>query len=89
MSHVRITLSREMLRALLVNLTDLRTPASEFIIENEIDGLNEIIRVINLVSGDVFEQTVQKQEAPTGLKEECKIYEFPLRLKENIIKDED
>ena len=62
MSHVRITLSREMLRTLLANLTDLRSPAGEFIIENEVDGLNEIIRIINLVSGDVFEQTVQKQE---------------------------
>ncbi|MGI6588405.1 MAG: hypothetical protein ACOX2N_06500 [Peptococcia bacterium] len=89
MSHVRITLSREMLQALLVNLTDLRSPASEFIIENEINGLNEIIRVINLVSGDVFEQTVQKQEVQTGLKEGCKIYEFPLKLKESIIKDEE
>lgn len=89
MSHVRITLSREMLQALLLNLTDLRSPASEFIIENEINGLNEIIRVINLVSGDVFEQTIQKQETQTDLKERCKIYEFPLKIKEKLIKDED
>lgn len=88
MSHVRITLSREMLRALLANLADLRSPASEFIVENEIDGLNEIIRVINLVSGDVFEQTVQKQENQTGLKDECKIYEFPPKLKEGMKKEE-
>ncbi|HHY06243.1 MAG TPA: hypothetical protein GX532_04615 [Clostridia bacterium] len=89
MSHVRITLSREMLQALLLNLTDLRSPASEYIIENEINGLNEIIRVINLVSGDVFEQTIQKQETQTDFKEACKIYEFPLKIKERLIKDED
>jgi len=81
MSHVRITLSREMLRALLANLTDLRTPAGEFVVENEVDGLNEIIRVINLVSGDVFEQTVQKQENEANTKDECKIYEFPPKIK--------
>ncbi|MDD2212332.1 MAG: hypothetical protein PHS83_00045 [Clostridia bacterium] len=89
MSHVRITLSREMLRALLANLTDLRSPAGEFIVENEIDGLNEIIRVINLVSGDVFEQTVQKQATQIDSPDECKIYEFPLKIKEDIIKDEE
>lgn len=83
MSHVRITLSREMLRALLANLTDLRSPAGEFIVENEIDGLNEIIRVINLFSGDVFEQTVQKQENQVESKDECKIYEFPPQIKKD------
>ena len=88
MSHVRITLSREMLRALLANLTDLRSPAGEFIIENEIDGLNEIIRVINLVSGDVFEQTVQKQESLTDSKDECKIYEFPPKTKQDVEDEE-
>lgn len=80
MSHVRITLSREMLRALLANLNDLRSPAGEFIVESEIDGLNETIRIINLVSGDVFEQTVQKQETQADAKEECKIYEFPPKI---------
>lgn len=88
MSHVRITLSREMLRALLANLTDLRSPAGEFIIENEIDGLNEIIRVINLISGDVFEQTVQKQEGLTDTKDECKIYEFPPKIKQDAEDEE-
>ncbi|NLO75483.1 MAG: hypothetical protein GX092_01180 [Clostridia bacterium] len=88
MSHVRITLSREMLRTLLANLTDLRSPAGEFIIENEVDGLNEIIRIINLVSGDVFEQTVQKQEGLVDSKDECKIYEFPPKIKQDV-KDEE
>ena len=49
-----------MLRALLHNLKDLRSPAGEYIIENEISDTREIIRVINLISGDVFEQTIQK-----------------------------
>jgi len=89
MSHVRITLSREMLRALLANLTDLRTPAGEFIVENEVDGLNEIIRVINLVSGDVFEQTVQKQENLVDIKDECKIYEFPPQKKPEVEDEEE
>lgn len=74
MNYVRITLSREMLKALLSNLADLRSPASEFVVENEIDGQNEITRIINLLSGDVFEQVVQRQE-PNDY--ECKIYEFP------------
>jgi hypothetical protein len=79
MVHVRITLSREMLQALLTNLADLHSPASDFVVENEIDGLNEITRIINLVSGDVFEQAVQKQEIISTSKQECKIYEFPLK----------
>lgn len=76
MSHVRITLSKEMLQALLSNLSDLRSPAGEFVVENEVDGINEITRIINLFSGDVFEQTVQRQEND---KSECRIYEFPKR----------
>ncbi|MDD2401540.1 MAG: hypothetical protein PHI90_04145 [Clostridia bacterium] len=80
MAHVHITLSTEMLRALLNNLTDLCSPAGEFIVENEIDGINEITRIINLVSGDVFEQTVQKQELAYETKEDCKIYEFPPKM---------
>ncbi len=80
MSHVRITLSREMLQALLANLADLRSPAGEFVVENEVDGNNEITRIINLVSGDVFEQAIQKQEPDSQEKQECKIYEFPTRV---------
>lgn len=79
MTHVRITLSREMLQALLKNLADLRSPAGEFVVENEVDGLNEITRIINLISGDVFEQAVQKQEPESDEKQECRIYEFPIR----------
>ena len=77
MPHVYITLSKEMLQALLANLIDLQSPASDFLVESEIDGINEITRIINLISGDVFEQAVQKQEDPSRLKGECKIYEFP------------
>ena len=77
MNHVRITLSREMLQALMTNLTELKTPAGEFVVESEIDGNNEITRIINLVSGDVFEQAVQKQDIDEDEKNECKIYEFP------------
>lgn len=77
MPHVRITLSKEMLQALMANLADLRSPAGEFVVESEVDGLNEITRIINLTSGDVFEQAVQKQEIDDLGKKECKIYEFP------------
>lgn len=77
MSHVRITLSREMLQALLGNLSDTSSMAGEFVVENECDGLNEITRIINLASGDVFEQAVQKQDPICFSKPECKIYEFP------------
>ena len=77
MNHVRITLSREMLQALMTNLTELKSPAGEFVVESEIDGNNEITRIINLVSGDVFEQAVQKQDIDEDEKNECKIYEFP------------
>jgi len=77
MNHVRITLSREMLQALLNNLAELRSPAGEFVVENEVDGLNEITRIINLISGDVFEQAVQKQDVEEEDKVTCKIYEFP------------
>ena len=80
MNHVRITLSREMLQALLTNLTDLCSPAGEFVVESEIDGNNETTRIINLVSGDVFEQTVQKQDIEDEEKSECKIYEFPNKI---------
>lgn len=76
MSQVYITLSKEMLQALLANLIDLKLPASDFLVENEVDGINEITRIINLVSGDVFEQAVQKQDVEQT-KGECKIYEFP------------
>lgn len=76
MPHVRITLSREMLQMLLTNLVDTRSPASEFVVENETDGLKEITRIINILSGDVFEQVIQKQE-DQPLKNDCKIYEFP------------
>ncbi|HHX97064.1 MAG TPA: hypothetical protein GX687_06380 [Clostridia bacterium] len=78
MAYVRITFSREMLRALLHNLKDLRSPAGEYIIENEISDTREIIRVINLISGDVFEQTIQKDVG----SDTCQIYEFPLKIKE-------
>lgn len=81
MNHVRITLSREMLQALMTNLTDLRSPAGEFVVESEIDGNNEITRIINLISGDVFEQAVQKQDIEDDEKNECKIYEFPKKAK--------
>ncbi len=77
MSYVRITLSKEMLQALLANLTDLRTLASEFLVESDVDGNNETTRIINILSGDVFEQTVQKQELDESSKQECRIYEFP------------
>jgi hypothetical protein len=76
MPHVRITLSREMLQMLLTNLADTRSPASEFVVENETDGLKEITRIINILSGDVFEQVIQKQEDQPQ-KNDCKIYEFP------------
>jgi len=82
MAHVRITLSREMLQVLMANLADIRSPACEYIVENEIDGVNEITRIINIVSGDVFEQVVQKQEPESGGKQECKIYDFPPRSEE-------
>jgi hypothetical protein len=59
MAHVHITLSRDMLRALMDNLAELHSPAGEFIVEHEIDGINEITRIINVFSGDVFEQAVQ------------------------------
>ncbi len=81
MNHVRITLSKEMLQALITNLTELRSPAGEFVVESEIDGINEITRIINLVSGDVFEQAVQKQDMEDDEKKECKIYEFPNKAK--------
>jgi len=77
MPHVRITLSKEMLQALINNLIDLRSPAGEFVVENDVDGINEITRIINLASGDVFEQAVQKHENDGFKKEECRIYEFP------------
>ena len=80
MAHVRITLSKEMLQALIANLTDLRSPAGEFVVENEVDGINEITRIINLISGDVFEQTVQRQEPDNLEKTECKVYEFPTKV---------
>jgi hypothetical protein len=80
MNHVRITLSREMLQALLTNLTELCSPAGEFVVESEIDGNNEITRIINLVSGDVFEQAVQKQDIEDEEKNECRIYEFPNKI---------
>ena len=51
---VYVTLSKEMLQALLANLIDLKFPASDFLVENEVDGINEITRIINLVSGDVL-----------------------------------
>lgn len=79
MSHVRVTLSKEMLQALLNNLAELGTPAGEFVVENEISGINEITRIINLLSGDVFEQAVQNQEIDNHEKQECKIYDFPLK----------
>lgn len=82
MPHVRITLSREMLQVLMANLAEIRSPACEYVVENEIEGLNEITRIINIVSGDVFEQVVQKQEAGQDNKQECKIYEFPPRSEE-------
>lgn len=80
MPHVRITLSKEMLQALIANLADLRSPAGEFVVENEVEGINEITRIINLISGDVFEQTVQKQEPDNLEKTECKVYEFPTKV---------
>lgn len=83
MPHVRITLSREMLQVLLANLAEIRSPACEYVVENEVEGLNEITRIINIVSGDVFEQVVQKQEVVHGNKPECKIYEFPSHSEEN------
>lgn len=79
MPHVRITLSKEMLQALIGNLADLRSPAGEFVVENEVDGINEITRIINLISGDVFEQTVQRQEPDNLERTECKVYEFPMK----------
>ncbi|MCR4441081.1 MAG: hypothetical protein QHH10_02575 [Peptococcaceae bacterium] len=85
MAHVRITLSKEMLQALINNLIDLRSPAGEFVVENDVDGINEITRIINLASGDVFEQAVQKHESDSLKKEECRIYEFP---KKNAAADE-
>ncbi len=88
MPHVYITLSKEMLQALLANLIDLQSPASDFLVESEIDGINEITRIINLVSGDVFEQAVQKQEVSSRLQGECKIYEFPPKLPQNKESDE-
>ena len=77
MSYVRITLSKEMLQSLLANLTELRTPASEFLVESDVEGNNETTRIINILSGDVFEQTVQRQEFNDFSKQECRIYEFP------------
>ncbi len=82
MSHVRITLSREMLQVLMANLVEIKSPACEYVVENEIDGPNEITRIINLVSGDVFEQVIQKQEINSDIKQECKIYDFPPRNEE-------
>lgn len=79
MAHVRITLSREMLQVLMANLADIRSPACEYVVENEIDGVNEITRIINIVSGDVFEQVVQKQDVSNDNRQECKIYNFPTR----------
>ncbi len=87
MSQVYITLSKEMLQALLANLIDLKFPASDFLVENEVDGINEITRIINLVSGDVFEQAVQKQDIEQ-VKGECKIYEFPPKPAEDFPLDE-
>jgi len=81
MNHVRITLSKEMLQALMTNLNELKSPAGEFVVESEIDGNNEITRIINLISGDVFEQAVQKQDIEEDEKNECKIYEFPNKAK--------
>lgn len=89
MPHVHITLSREMLQALLTNLIDMQSPAGEFVVESEIDGINEITRIINLVSGDVFEQAVQKQENESQNKEECKIYEFPPKAKQSSNKEDE
>lgn len=89
MSHVRITLSKEMLKALLGNLSDLQSPAGEFVVENEINGINEITRIINLFSGDVFEQIVQKQENDIQEKNECRIYDFPIKTTaENMPEDD-
>jgi hypothetical protein len=91
MSHVRITLSKEMLKALLTNLSDLQSPAGEFVVENEINGINEITRIINLFSGDVFEQTVQRQENENDSQEkkECRIYEFPIKTTSEITPEDD
>lgn len=83
MTQVYVTLSKEMLQALLANLIDLKFPASDFLVENEVDGINEITRIINLVSGDVFEQVVQKQDVEQA-KGECKIYEFPPKLSHDL-----
>lgn len=83
MTQVYVTLSKEMLQALLTNLIDLKFPASDFLVENEVDGINEITRIINLVSGDVFEQVVQKQDIEQA-KGECKIYEFPPKLSHEL-----
>lgn len=89
MSHVRITLSKEMLKALLTNLSDLQSPAGEFVVENEINGINEITRIINLFSGDVFEQTVQRQENDNQEKKECRIYDFPIKTTSEITQEEE
>jgi len=83
LTQVYVTLSKEMLQALLANLIDLKFPASDFLVENEVDGINEITRIINLVSGDVFEQVVQKQDVEQA-KGECKIYEFPPKLSHEL-----
>jgi hypothetical protein len=83
LTQVYVTLSKEMLQALLANLIDLKFPASDFLVENEVDGINEITRIINLVSGDVFEQVVQKQDVEQA-KGECKIYEFPPKLSHDL-----
>jgi hypothetical protein len=83
LTQVYVTLSKEMLQALLANLIDLKFPASDFLVENEVDGINEITRIINLVSGDVFEQVVQKQDIEQA-KGECKIYEFPPKLSHEL-----
>jgi hypothetical protein len=83
LTQVYVTLSKEMLQALLTNLIDLKFPASDFLVENEVDGINEITRIINLVSGDVFEQVVQKQDIEQA-KGECKIYEFPPKLSHEL-----
>jgi len=87
MAHVRITLSREMLQVLMANLADIRSPACEYVVENEINGVNEVTRIINIVSGDVFEQVVQKQEVGSGGKQECKIYDFPPREEDQEFSD--
>lgn len=87
MAHVRITLSKEMLQVLLANLADIKSPACEYVVENEIDGINEITRIINIVSGDVFEQVVQKQEPESQEKQVCKIYEFPFKAEPEIKQD--